>query len=436
MHLLILLLLLLLLLINLSSIISITGDCYNKTSCVSCVGTSLNPLNNNCEWCSDVNICINQNDINTSCPGSVSECQESYYTIIFIIVVTALGCLCFGTCCLRRIRLTDDDGNFISPIFNQFTRNSNIFRSSTVESEWMCIICGFDNKYNNEYCTLCGTSQNFSREYKTEKITQRRKKRLDKNKKDIKIPADAQISNISLHTSDILQSSLSQQQRAEIFNYRRLNQLTLRQKSARRRKMWQRIYDEETDEIRWIRCPVKETKVGNTLFGYSPHHSFDDTFSQQSRITSYADDDNNSINNSINNYNNINNIDNSMRDPLLGNKKNNFNNNFNFNVNNSFINSKNNDNYKYIKIKKEKERDSFDDVICSGSPGFTSVFGSEGELQWEKVETGNAATTNIVAPVVNNSSNNRLFSPAVSRLQITFNDLEAAAILPYRDKQG
>lgn len=382
--------------------------CYNLTSCTDCVGTSLSPTKNNCQWCSGNGQCINEADTATvECPGASTECSESYYTIIFIVVLTALGCLCFGTCCLRKIRLTDDDGNFITTLFPQFVATSSFFRNSNApgEYEWMCIICGFDNKPRAEHCTLCGTSHQFSSDYKTEKMS-KRKMRRDTLKKDIKIPVEAQISSSSVHASDIIGEGLSQHQRAEIFNYRRLNQLTLRQKSARRRRMWQRVLDEETGEINWVRTPVTETKVGKSLFGYSPSHSFDDTYSRY--CSSASDEDNNSFN--------------SAGEPLLG----------------AAAGRKGGGGGVFHvgpkSTKTRKQRDSFDDVVVSGSPGFTSVFGNEGELQWERVETGKAATTNTFAPSYG-ANHGKMFSPAPSRLNIPFVDLEAAAIMSYKDKQ-
>lgn len=376
------------------------SSCYNMTSCVDCVGTSLSPTNNNCQWCAGSGQCINEADTATvECPGASTECTESYYTIIFIVVVTALGCLCFGTCCLRKIRLTDEDGNFISPLFPQFVAT---FRNSYApgEYEWMCIICGFDNKPRTEHCTLCGTSHQFSTDYKTEKMSKRKIRRAAL-KKDIKIPAEAQISCTSVETGDVLGQSLSQHQRAEIFNYRRLNQLTLRQKSARRRRMWQRVTDEDTGEVRWMRSPVAETKVGKSLFGYSPSHSFDDTYSRY--CSSASDEDS---------------FQSTAGDPLIA--------------------AEGGGSVSHIGPKKKhtkKQRDSFDDVVVSGSPGFTSVFGNEGELQWEQVESGKAATTNTTAPAYGSSSS-KMFSPGPSRmLKISFNDLEAAAVMSYKDKQ-
>jgi hypothetical protein len=59
-------------------------------------------------------------------------------------------------------------------------RNSLIDRE---ESEWMCIICGFDNNSRSEHCIMCGTSHEFSDNYKSKKIE---KHRLAREAKDAK----------------------------------------------------------------------------------------------------------------------------------------------------------------------------------------------------------------------------------------------------------
>ena len=384
----------------------VVGSCSNFTSCTECLGTTLSPTHYDCKWCADDAECVDKSS-NEECHGSSTQCQDSYYTIIFVVVVTSLVCLCFGACCFRKCGLRDENGNFrflnLCPILAKSSFFNN--NASSAEQEWMCIICGFDNNSKSEYCTMCGTSHQFSIDYKTEKIThrkQRRKEKAKKEKVDIKIPLDAQITESSYQSYDVIRQSLSRQQRAEIFNYRRLNQLTLRQKSARRRRMWQRVFDEETGELKWVRQTVAETKVGTALFGYSPSHSFDDTYSY--RLTSDEAS-----------------LGSSMHDPLLQAER---------------SQSQNFHSPPKTKTRKSHKRpDSFDDVVTSGSPGFTSLFGEEGELQWERVETGQAATRNIVAP--NYTSHGKLFSPAVMpRMgRIPADNLEAAAILPYKEKQ-
>lgn len=426
----------------------VNASCRNQTTCSDCLGSDL-AGSNGCKWCASDGYCLSSNDETTVCNGGEQQCESSYYTIIFLVVLSVLVCLCCGTCCLRKYQYGDEYSNYWSPSFPQFVENTTafLFRSSMKslgENEWMCIICGFDNKPRSEYCVMCGTSHQFSSDYKTEKsILRKQKKEKEKEKKkkitpvikDIKIPSEAQITDASIHSPDTLRYSLSKQQRAEVFNYRRLNQLTLRQKSARRRRMWQRIYDEDTDEVKWVRTPVAETKVGNTLFGYSPTNSFDG--------------DGNSCGASARGYrtssSEMNNSDhsNSVLDPLLSafrgeNNGGSGNCTVFFPVDDTHMGTPTKKN-PYRKFK----RDSFDDVVVSTSPGFTSVFGDEGELQWEQVESGKAVVTNRVAPINSNyhvaSPNKYLFSPngnsAQSPQVISNTDLESAAVLTFNEKQ-
>ena len=179
--------------------------------------------------------------------------------------------------------------------------------------EWMCVICGFDNKPRSKHCIMCGTTYQFSLEYKCEKTEMKRKRKdiksitasktsvssssskvnvdsvaiafdnvVGNRGEDIEsgrlstVPESNSTSSFSLpnnifstpekgtstasaavigneHSSGIdsaatssvffsttiptTRNSLSGAKRREALNYRRLNQLSLRQKSARRRKM-------------------------------------------------------------------------------------------------------------------------------------------------------------------------------------------------------
>lgn len=408
----------------------IYASCANQTSCENCVGSTFNPASGNCKWCSSSSVCLAYDDNDSPCPNEIDECQDSYYTVIFIVVLSALFCLCCGTCCLHKVNLHGDDGSVWSPSFPQFLENTTayLFRSSIAnENEWMCIICGFDNNPKVEYCVMCGTSHQFSSDYKTEKnlIKQQKRERKKQRKEkkmqqqqqrdvDIKIPYDAQVIDASIHSVDTLRSSLSRTQRAEVFNYRRLNHLSLRQKSARRRRMWQRVYDPEADEVKWIRSTVKETKVGRSLFGYSPQKE------EKSSSSLFSFGRKNSNQSSVSDTS----CRDSVFDPLLG----------------SSFSSTSGGGVFYSPVKgvDDRKRDSFDDVLVSSSPGFTSVFGAEGGLEWEQVETGTAATINRSAPHKPRNSNvsGPFFSPPPASLQkLSFEDLEAAAALTFTEKQ-
>ena len=276
----------------------------------------------------------------------------------------------FGTCYFKRVRRNDGtpDG-LLAPLLPEVARNF-LWRNSLVtdgELEWMCIICGFDNKPRSEYCSMCGTSHSFTLEYKSEKKEEKarakrekeaaRQQRKSKKDADSTPPrpsllrddgtgeaqysplaatgtagGDSKLDAAALHkllssnsdasnngpllleeveeggltwrpslqredavlaaasgvgaaaggpvTSRLSFSSPSRQsasaisfaQRQEAFNYRRLNQLSLRQKSARRRKMWQRVVGPD-GSLQWVRVSPHETLVGDAQFGYTPRNS-------------------------------------------------------------------------------------------------------------------------------------------------------------------
>lgn len=118
-----------------------------------------------CVFCTSTSLCIPTTSIDEYCaPSDQSHsCSTSYYTIVFVIVICSLFCLCLGTCYLKRFRRAGDDG-LLSPLLPEVARNF-LWRNSLLaegEAEWMCIICGFDNKPRNAHCNLCGTTHEFT----------------------------------------------------------------------------------------------------------------------------------------------------------------------------------------------------------------------------------------------------------------------------------
>lgn len=247
-----------------------------------------------------------------SCDANImGTCEESYYIIIFLVVVSGLVCLCIGACYIRKVQQSHDTrlmGRLLDPLLPNAARRY-LFRNSQLENEWMCIICGFDNKPDSKHCTMCGTDHDFSIDYKSKKLEEKRRKKLEKQRKEkererkeaqkrksegavsISIPDDAQIiASVSFNlrnpgssrkynpndSSSIAAATLlSPEKRSEAINYRRLNQLSLRQKSARRRKIWQRKIDEETGLLTWRKVPINEIRVADARFGYTPRNSTD-----------------------------------------------------------------------------------------------------------------------------------------------------------------
>lgn len=341
------------------------SSCLSVNSCSQCVSQSTGgDQGEECLWCSGSDLCVSTLTADSYCQPSDQErtCDTSYYTIIFTVVLCALFCLCCTTCYMRRFRggSPGDTLMTLPVIAREFLyRNSLILEGRL---EWMCIICGFDNKPMSSNCIMCGTSHQFSIDYKIEKKEREKTKMkmkkgdmlrnpalIDKSNNisannganrtralqntiasigstsstssientiyddqknngvaslnrsnDIIVNAEDNKNNTeSMTTADdgnnlrqlsqesvtsnlstsfsIINRSLSQADRQEALYYRRLNQLSLRQKSARRRRMWQRTYDPHSQGLIWVRAPPKKTKIGGKLkkayMGYTPGNS-------------------------------------------------------------------------------------------------------------------------------------------------------------------
>jgi hypothetical protein len=136
-------------------------SCKDYSSCTSCINTG------ECSWCPSSLNCVSISSI-SDCSSEIDMvCDSDYTTIIFIIILSAVIFLFCGTCFLRRyhhIRNLD----ILDPLLpnDKFKWRTSL---NDGEIEWMCVICGFDNKFQNKDCTLCGTPQEFSSDYKSEK---------------------------------------------------------------------------------------------------------------------------------------------------------------------------------------------------------------------------------------------------------------------------
>jgi hypothetical protein len=227
------------------NILNLNSSCYDKTSCEDCVGTTFSP-NSGCVWCGTNEAC-QPDSLSCSDGDDKNTCSNEYFVVIFVIVMSALLFLCCISCLLRKYNVRED-GSLRVPLLgndrNYLFRNS-LFDSG--EAEWMCIMCGFDNRPRNKDCSMCGTSQDFCVEYKKEKKDRKKMKKMkykefSKEKVEILIPEEKQVASTpprvnappmaTMQTPMSPRTSLSSSERQQAFNYRRLNQLTLRQKST------------------------------------------------------------------------------------------------------------------------------------------------------------------------------------------------------------
>lgn len=259
---------------------------------------------------------------------------------------------------------------------------------------------------------MCGTSQEYTIEYKSEKSAQKRiqrEMRMLKAKErntvvdfgttpeqhyvpppvTLSSPPPAIITNPLQPLPDpssavfyqgpaTSRPSLSPLQRQTAFNYRRLNQLSLRQKSARRRKMWQRQVDPQTGELTWARTHVSKTKIGNAPFGYAPSDSFSHSMSFSGSFSQSLPGTPSTGGGRV-----------STAALLLAAAA---------SSSSSSVSSRT--------PARDRRNDSFgDSVLLSTSPGYTSYFDEDGELRWEKAETGRPAPRPAGSATLKTASN-------------------------------
>lgn len=226
--------------------------CSDHTSCYDCVG--LFAEDGDCYWCPGAGVCeSSQRTDNCNGGEHKTTCTDNTYTVIFLSVFGILLLLCC-TVCYCKVKHRENDG---SPLLPEQIRGL-IFRNSLAdlnEVEWMCVICGYDNRPRANDCPMCGTSKKFTIDYKTEKKDKYKRKleKAAKKKAENKVSyfgnpvvsnnEDSGLDDSRLSISALSfakRGSMSAMERLEALNYRRLNTLSLRQKGARRRRMWQR----------------------------------------------------------------------------------------------------------------------------------------------------------------------------------------------------
>lgn len=360
-----------------------SSSCSTRNDCSECVGAF--STSTSCVWCSSSKECLSKSTADSYClpDDQTGKCEASYYTIIFIIILGLLICICVISCFLREWnrQRREATAGLRRPLLTR-TRYE-VLKDVEAEEDWMCVICGFDNLKGSTACTMCGTSQNFCSDYAVEKLKERERRRARRRRHHIAIPEEAQIhsptaasgagmkksgsggsidvaliigaaqanapqsptnesSGHSIAALTSARSTLTNIERQEAFNYRRLNQLSIRQKSARRRKMWQRVVDEETGNIVWARGPPTTNKeILNTSQSiYSPNQSFSENGRGSAAVNALL----------------------SAFSP---------------------------------ERKPAQPRDSFDATLVSTSPGYVSHFSETGTLQWERVESGREASTSV-----------------------------------------
>jgi len=240
----------------------------------------------------------------TTDDGSSNEVENE---IIFVAIVAAIlicGCGCLsGNCTSDNPRDARNE-----PLLSRDDQRIDIFSNSLSgeENEWLCPVCSFENRPRANQCSLCGASRNIAVKYyetmrkrqQEEAIINMDLPRLSDESTDdnfrVTMVAPKSFGNNNKRTTnnttrtsmigipenshssdgrssfmgrgvsssgDAFSSSgggLSQGERREAFMVRRFNELTLRQRAAHRRRLWQR-QTKPNGEFEWVRVSVPVT---------------------------------------------------------------------------------------------------------------------------------------------------------------------------------
>ncbi len=443
------------------------STCSEALTCSDCSSAA-----GNCVWCNSNGICDTASAVKSYCNTADQEtsCDGSYYETVFVIVICALILLC----CIIYLKGVHGGRNGRRRTVDMLPASAReyIYRNSLrggKSTEWMCIICGFDNKSSQSKCTMCGTNHQFSLDYKKGKlersIEQEREKVLSNSngsrsvvqfdleeeeeeeeeegsgqrsgapeRVDLGDEEASRVSVSSVVSADLvvtmesvspLRVSFTAKEREDAFNYRRLNQLSLRQKSARRRRMWQRVPDGPGGDLKWVRRAPTQTKVGNSYFGYTPTGSVHSIVSDsEHRSASYGSEGGGEeaepqteapcccglcCYRSATHNTGETDARNPLQEALLDAAEEGH---LSSPRRRRLIGRRNRGSTSPIAINKvhrhSMERpsaDSFgDSVLVSSSPGFTSQFDTDaGELRWQRVEDGMPADRSAFAALAHGS---------------------------------
>ena len=244
--------------------------------------------------------------------GAASDGQNEivFVAIIASILICGCGCLSSNFC-----GEPPDSGNLMQdrrlnePLINREEERRGIFGNSLAaqENEWLCPVCAFENRPRAQGCSLCGCSRKRATRYYDEMRRLQKERRGDgsgsgdddegdsrhtgdarlrvtmiaPSGSDCSTLADAfdasahntlgraadegaaedslsRVSTFSPRDGSIIgaPSGLSASERQQAFMVRRFNELTLRQRAAHRRRLWQRRLNPDTGRFEWVRVAV------------------------------------------------------------------------------------------------------------------------------------------------------------------------------------
>lgn len=221
---------------------------------------------------------------------SAGQNEVVFVAIIASILICGCGCLSSNFCgeppnengLYQERRLNE-------PLINRDEERRGIFSNSLAaqEHEWLCPVCAFENRPRAELCSLCGSSRKIAARYYND---MRRLQHENKRRNGSESPSSEPRLRVTMvappgfdtiddrpslgeaaedqHATSTTSFSprdgsligalgcLSVNERQQAFMVRRFNDLTLRQRAAHRRRLWQRRLNPATERFEWVRVAV------------------------------------------------------------------------------------------------------------------------------------------------------------------------------------
>ena len=233
--------------------------------------------------------------------GKIDDETDSENNIIFVVIIASVlicGCACMSGVC-------ESDGSrsgtpLNEPLMSRDEMRNDIFANSLVgaENEWLCPVCAFENRPRNAICSLCGSSQDTARKY-YDAMRKRQEEALDSGQSDplgtfrasLVEPSlaawNARSSGLSRAALSGFRDSLTQGEREQAFAARRFNSLTMRQRAAHRRRLWQRRSDDTTGKVEWVRMAVGKPETA--AHSSAPEHGAPSSYPLHPNRDSFGD---------------------------------------------------------------------------------------------------------------------------------------------------
>ena len=235
-------------------------------------------------------------------PDTGGQNEIVFVAIIASILICGCGCLSSNFCGEPSGAGDVPDRRLNEPLINRDEERRGIFGNSLAaqENEWLCPVCAFENRPRAQACSLCGSSRKRATQYYDDmrKLQSEALGRADtgsasgssggggggsggggeprfrvtmvapsglldiaKLDDESGTHGQAEDSDFSPRDGSVIGAigGLTATERHQAFMVRRFNDLTLRQRAAHRRRLWQRRLNSESGSFEWVRVAVAAT---------------------------------------------------------------------------------------------------------------------------------------------------------------------------------